>query len=239
MTPPAAKAIKPPTAPQVLKELKAMGTAQNRKVYARHGAPQNMFGVSYANRGKLQKKLKTNHEVAMKLWDSGVLDAQILATMVCDPAQLTKSDCDRWAKDSTCYQLTGALGGPVARSPHALSRYEKWRKARGEFMQTAAWSVLAGVVKHTEDEPDAETLRDAIKAIEANIHTAPNRARESMNTCLIAIGTYRKPLRKAAIAAAKRIGQVEVDHGETGCKTPDAASYIEKAAAHLERKTKK
>ncbi|MDA0206235.1 MAG: hypothetical protein O3A53_09280 [Acidobacteria bacterium] len=31
-----------------------------------------------------------------------------------------------------------------------------------------------------------------------------------------------------AVAAAKRIGVVEVDHGQTGCKTPGAASYIRK-----------
>ena len=33
-----------------------------------------------------------------------------------------------------------------------------------------------------------------------------------------------------ALEAAKAIGKVEVDHGDTDCKTPDAASYILKAA---------
>ena len=36
----------------------------------------------------------------------------------------------------------------------------------------------------------------------------------------------------AALAAAKRIGTVEVDHGETGCQTPDAGPYIRKTVAH-------
>jgi len=35
----------------------------------------------------------------------------------------------------------------------------------------------------------------------------------------------------AELAAAKRIGKVEVDHGETSCKTPDASTYIRKAVA--------
>jgi len=30
---------------------------------------------------------------------------------------------------------------------------------------------------------------------------------------------------------AAAIGKVEVDHGETSCKTPDAVPYIEKALA--------
>jgi hypothetical protein len=31
------------------------------------------------------------------------------------------------------------------------------------------------------------------------------------------------------VRTAKKIGKVEVDHGETNCKTPDAVTYIEKA----------
>ena len=56
-----------------------------------------------------------------------------------------------------------------------------------------------------------------------------------MNLALIAIGIYKPTLRKQAIAAARRIGKVEVDHGETSCKTPDAESYIVKAAARNAR----
>ena len=51
-----------------------------------------------------------------------------------------------------------------------------------------------------------------------------------MNGELISIGAFKPALRKRAIEAAKRIGKVEVDHGETSCKTPDEAPYIEKAS---------
>jgi len=43
---------------------------------------------------------------------------------------------------------------------------------------------------------------------------------------VICIGCRSAGLRKAALATAKRIGKVEVDHGDTACKTPDAAQYI-------------
>lgn len=38
----------PMTFGEVMSMLEAAGTAQNRKVYARHGVPEPMFGVSYA-----------------------------------------------------------------------------------------------------------------------------------------------------------------------------------------------
>ena len=53
-----------------------------------------------------------------------------------------------------------------------------------------------------------------------------------MNGALISIGVYKPSCRTEAIDAAKRIGKVEVDHGETSCKTPDASAYIDKSAKH-------
>ena len=57
-----------------------------------------------------------------------------------------------------------------------------------------------------------------------------------MNRAVITIGGRSAGLRKAALAASKRIGKVEVDHGDTACETPDATEYIEKAWAHAKAK---
>jgi hypothetical protein len=56
-----------------------------------------------------------------------------------------------------------------------------------------------------------------------------------MNQTLIAVGLRNAALRRGVLAAAKRIGEVEVDHGETSCKTPDAAAYIAKALKQRQR----
>jgi hypothetical protein len=57
-----------------------------------------------------------------------------------------------------------------------------------------------------------------------------------MNNAVIAIGIRSPTLRKLALTVAKRIGKVEVDHGETNCKTPDAAAYILKTVAHRKKR---
>jgi len=53
-----------------------------------------------------------------------------------------------------------------------------------------------------------------------------------MNRALITIGGRSSAMRKAVLAAAKSISEVTVDHGDTACKTPDAAVYIAKTWAH-------
>ena len=86
-----------------------------------------------------------------------------------------------------------------------------------------------------------------LATIEGEIHARKNRVRDAMNSALIAIGIRNDALEEQALAAATRIGKVEVDHGETGCKTPDAADYIrrtldrrrQKAAAAAEKAGKR
>jgi len=222
-------------AKQVLKELESLGTAQNRKVYARHGVTGAAFGVSYANLYKLARRIKTDHELALALWKSGNHDARVLATMVCDGARLDAKTLDAWLKDCANYVVADAFAGAAAGSPPAKKRMETWIRSRDEWVSSAGWSVLARLAERPDVVSDAE-LGGHLATIEKRIHAAPNRTRYAMNTALIAIGLRSPALQKRALAAAKRIGRVEVDHGETGCKTPDAATYIVKAAAHRSKR---
>ena len=67
--------------------------------------------------------------------------------------------------------------------------------------------------------------------IQEGIHAQPNRTRHAMNNVLISIGGYEASLRPRVLAVARAIGTVHVDHGETGCVTPDASTYIAKMVA--------
>jgi hypothetical protein len=95
--------------------------------------------------------------------------------------------------------------------------------------------VLARVAA-TGDALSDETFEKYLATIESRIHKSKNRQRDAMNSAMIAIGIRNAVLEKKALAAAKRIGKVEVDHGETGCQTPDAVEYIEKVKARRKSK---
>lgn len=220
---------------EVLRALRAKGTAQNRKIYARHGYGENQFGVSVANLRALAKQIGVDTGLARGLWETGNEDARILATMIADGEDLTPREFDAWVGDVRHYVLADAFSGLVARSSHARSRAERWANSKEEFVGQAGWNLLGLLARSAPDLSDADLL-ERIGQIEKNIHRSPNRTRHAMNMALIAIGGYRASLRARAIAAAKRIGRVEVDHGETGCETPDAASYIEKMAARAGKK---
>lgn len=218
---------------EVMVELENCGTAQNRKVYCRHGVSAEMFGVSYAHLGKLRKKIEVDQDLALELWSSGNHDARILATMVADAERMDDETLEQWVKDLDNYVLTDAFSALAARTPLATKKMEKWTKSKQEWVGAAGWNILTQLATKG-DVPDAACER-YLETIETGIGKAKNRVRHSMNMALIAIGLRNPKLEKQAIAAAKHIGKVEVDHGETGCKTPEAIAYMAKAKARKKR----
>lgn len=212
----------------MLRRLESLGTAQNRKIYRRHGASENLFGVSFANLDQLKKEIKTDHELAQQLWASGNDDARVLAAMIADPAAADRELLESWKKDLNSYMVTDIFSGFVEKTAHAQKRMEQWTRSKEEFSGRAGWMLLARIARSNESLPDSYFL-PYLETIERTIHTSKNRVRDAMNSALIAIGIRNSALEKKAIAAARRIGKVEVDHGETGCKTPDAEAYILKA----------
>jgi 3-methyladenine DNA glycosylase AlkD len=223
---------------EVMKTLESMGSAQTRKIYARHGVKGKMFGVSYADLGKLKKKIKTDHALAEKLWAGKNHDARVLATMVADPKEMKSSVLDAWARDLDSYVLTDAFTGLAGRTAFAGKKMEKWMKSKNEWLASAGWGLLAGWAMMETDEPD-KTFESYLERIEKEIDRSENRVRHAMNNALIAIGIRNPKLEKKAVAAAKRIGKIEVDHGETSCKTPDAAAYIARAVAHKKKRARR
>jgi 3-methyladenine DNA glycosylase AlkD len=213
---------------QVLDELKALGTEQNRKVYRRHGVGENVYGVSYAELRKLNKKIKTDHALAQELWATGNHDARIFATLIADPKQADDALLERWVSDLVDYVVSDALSGYVSKTALVRDKMEQWTQSPEEWIGCVGWNLLTYLAMQDKTLPD-EYFEPYLTIIERDIHSGKNRVRYSMNNALIAIGMRSDRLEEKALAGAARIGKVDVDHGETNCKTPDAAAYIKKS----------
>ncbi len=215
------------TTEDILEELESKGSEQTRKTYRRHGGLDPMFGVKFGDLGKLQKKVKVNQEVARELWESGILDAKVFATMIADPATIDEATVDTWVAEADNYGLTDAVAGVVARSPMAIEKMEQFMASEEEYTGRVGWCILSLLAKAENDLKDRFFER-YITLIRRDIHSRQNRVRQGMNDALIAIGGRNENLREKALAAAAKIGKVEVDHGDTSCKTRMAEEYIEK-----------
>ena len=212
---------------KTLAKLEELGTDQNRKVYPRHGVKGPLFGVSYANLKKLAGRLGPDHPLAVELWSSGNHDARVLATMVDDPSRISERTLRKRLADVDNYVLADALASLVGRTCFRDELATDWTTdPEDEWAGTVGWSLVAAQALEGESSPPDEYFAEKLSHIARHIAFAANRVRHSMNGALIAIGCRSRELRQAAEEAAGRIGKVEVDHGRTSCKTPDAVSYL-------------
>ena len=230
------------TVDQVLKELKRKGSAQTRKTYARHGAPSDMFGVKVADLKPIARKIKGRQELACELYETGNSDAMYLAGMVADGALMSRRQLDSWARGATWSMLSEyTVAWVAAESPHARDLALKWIGSRKESIASSGWATYAGIVATTPDEElDLDEIRKLLDRVVSQIDAAADRVRYTMNGFVIAVGAYVKPLLKQAKRAARSLGSVSVDVGDTACKVPLATAYIEKieAAGRVGKKRK-
>ncbi len=220
------------TAKDIVAELKKLGTAQTKKTWMNHGAQEPCFGVKVADMKKIQKRVKMDYQLALDLYDTGIADAMYLAGLIADDAKMTKKDLQKWIEAANSpWVAEYAVPWVASASPHGREMALKWMKSKDETIASAGWQTYSSLVAITEDaDLDLAEIKSLLERIAKSIHQQPNRVKYVMNSFVIAVACYVKPLHKLAGDTAHGIGKVAVDLvGE--CKIPFAPDQIKKVEA--------
>ena len=140
----------------VLTWLSRRGRARDREGMALVGIiSPRVFGLSVATMRPLVRRLGDDHALAEALWQTGWLEARLVAGFVAEPARLTAAAMDRWARDfddwavtdSTCLHL-------FCHAAPAWGRVAAWSRRHGEYQRRAAFALLAAVAVHDRTSSD-------------------------------------------------------------------------------------
>ncbi len=219
------------TAKQILEELKPLGKESYKRVLTKnHGVKEPCFGVSVAELKKFQKRIGSNYELALELYDSGNYDAMYLAGLIADDARMTPKDLQRWAEKANGGCLHSATVPWVASgSLHGREMALKWIESPKSLVAAAGWATLSSLVSIKDDaELDLPELKRLMQRVQKTIHEAPDLARRQMNGFVIAVGAYVQPLTEFAIQTGEKIGPVTADLGDNDCRIPFIPDYIRK-----------
>jgi 3-methyladenine DNA glycosylase AlkD len=218
------------TAQDILAELKPLGSDAYRRILLKHGAKDPIYGVKIEHLKKIQKRIKTDYQLALDLFETGVYDAMYLAGLIADDQRMTKKDLRHWVETARSASICGyTVAWVAAGRTHAREIALEWIDSKIQDVATTGWNTLSGVVATKDDsELNVKELKQLLTRVTTTLHDQPDHVRYAMNGFVIAVGSYVKPLTVDAIAAARKIGKVTVDMGDTACKVPDAAAYIDK-----------
>lgn len=212
------------TVKEILSELKTLGDAARRAHNAKAGAPDNQFGVKLGDIRVLAKRLKADHELALKLWDTGNVEAQLLATLIMKPRSLSADQLDALTRSVTCAQVADWLNAYVVKEhPEKEKLREKWMKAKDRWAARAGWNLTASRVNAGGDGLDLVALLDRI---EAELPTAKPEVQWTMNNTLGAIGIHHAEHRRRAVAIGEAIGLYRDWPVSKGCIPPYVPVWV-------------
>lgn len=219
------------TTKEILAQLKSLGDDARRAHNVKAGAPDNQFGVKLGDLRTLAKKLKTNHELALELWQTGNVEAQLLATLIIKPKTLSAAELDKLTRSTTCAQVADWLNSyVVAEHPEKEALREKWMKAKemtakNPWAARAGWNLTASRInKGAIDGLDLSALLDRI---EKEMPRAKPEVQWTMNGTLGAIGIHVPKLRKRAVAIGEKIGLYRDWPVSKGCIIPYVPVWVD------------
>ena len=218
------------TVQNIMAELETKGNEGTKKVLLKHGIKEPFFGVKIEDLKIIQKKIKKNYQLSKDLYATGNADAMYLAGLIADENKMTKADLFAWVKQATSSNIIEyTVPWITAESNFGFELAMQWIDDKEPNIATAGWATLCSLVAIKPDnELDIPLLKILLKRVEKNIHQADNRVKSKMNIFIISVGSYVISLTDEAIAVANKIGDVQVNVGETACKVPSAVEYIMK-----------
>ncbi len=215
---------------EALKQLETLGNEKTRVYNAKpsafgQGAGDNQFGVALGDIRKVAKKIKTDHALAMELWDTGNVDAQFLATLVIDVKKLTAKDMDRMVKSTSFVRVSDWFNSyVVSKHPEKDALREKWMKSKDRWALRSGWHLTGEkVVK----DPEGLDMSGLLDRIEKELPKAVPEVQWTMNMTLGNIGIHAPKFRTRAIAIGEQIGLYNDWPMSKGCIPPYVPTWVD------------
>jgi 3-methyladenine DNA glycosylase AlkD len=196
------------TAEEILGELRALGSEHNRAGMARFGINvDNALGISVTQLRKMAKGIGESHGLAAELWDSGIHEARILASIIDEPTAVTEEQIEAWAADFNSWDIVDQVCGNLFdKTAFAWDKAVEWSERSEEFVKRAAFSLIAYMAVHLKKTDDREFER-FFPLIEREASDDRNFVKKAVNWALRQIGKRSDYLRPQAIACAERIAE--------------------------------
>lgn len=196
----------PHTVDQALAKLKACAVPERLAGMARYAIDVSAsLGVSMPEIRAIAKQISRDPALADALWQTGIHEARILASLVDDPKALSEEKMARWVEDfaswDVCDQVCGNL---FDKHEKALEISRKWIDREEEFIKRAGFVVPTWHCVHHKKVPD-NTYLPYLALIEREAGDPRNFVKKAVNWSLRQFGKRSANLHGPALELAQNL----------------------------------
>lgn len=216
------------TADQVLTRIRELGDPRAVAIWQRMTKlpPDQYLGAGLTKLKGLAKEIKKDHDLALALWATNVHDAKLLSTMVEEPKKAGLPQLDKQVAEIYTWDLADKFAQlVVSKHPEGPALAEQWRTDDAEMVRRTALTTASELAKKNKKLAD-EYFAAFLDHIRERIAEETNWAKEGMINALTGIGSRNAAMHASALEIAEANPGIEIDYGDTSCKTPDYLAYL-------------
>ncbi|MEV0614689.1 DNA alkylation repair protein [Nonomuraea sp. NPDC050404] len=209
------------TLTEVMAELAELEDPKARAVNEKHG---DDHGVNLGKLRAIAKRLKTQQELAYRLWETDDTAARLLALLICRPKAFERDELDRMLRQARAPKVQDWLVNYVVKkNPHVEELRLAWFTDPDPVVASAGWALTT---ERVAKKPEGLDLEGLLGVIEAEMKDAPDRLQWAMNHCLAQIGIEHAGHRARALDIGERLEVLKDYPTAPGCTSPFAPIWI-------------
>ncbi len=191
---------------EIIQELKKNANPKNVIGMKRFGIQgKNMLGISVTFLRKFAKKIPKDHKLAIGLWNTGIHEAKMLATMLDELEKVTEAQMDKWVKDFDSWDICdGACMNLLCKTPFVDKKIYEYAKSEKEFVRRTAFTLIACLSFKKKEWKDKDFVK-YFDLIEEYSFDERNFVKKAVNWALRQIGKRNAKLNAKAIKVVERI----------------------------------
>ncbi|MEU7800327.1 DNA alkylation repair protein [Micromonospora arborensis] len=206
---------------EVMAELAGLEDSKIREVNARHG---DDHGVNLGKLRALAKRLKTQQDLACRLWETDETAARLLAILICRPRAFERDELDVMLREARAPKVHDWLVNYVVKkNPYAEELRLAWLVDPDPVVASAGWALTT---ERVAKKPESLDLPKLLDIIETEMKDAPGRLQWAMNHCLAQIGIEHAEHRARAVDIGERLEVLKDYPTSPGCTSPYAPIWI-------------
>ena len=191
---------------EIINKLKSLSNPKAVEGMARFGInPENTYGVSIPNLRKIAQETGIDHVLARQLWESGIHEARILASMVDNPEMVTEDQIEGWVMDFDSWDVCDqCCMNMLEKTKFAYQKAVEWSSNDNEFTKRAGFVLMARLAVSDKKAGDQQ-FDQFLPLIKREAGDNRNFVKKAVNWALRQIGKRNLNLNKRAIETAEEI----------------------------------